>query len=148
VAATRKPGRPDGLTPEVEKKILDAVRAGASMADAAGHAGVGERTVYDWLERAQQPKGPTKFSQFSQSLTRARADAKVGAIAAIRSAMPEDWRAALAFLERRHPQEWGRRTAHEVSGPEGGSNRHEGEAVPGAAELVARLVERRDGGAC
>jgi hypothetical protein len=87
-------------------------------------------------------KGSRKFSQ---SLTRARADAKVGAIAAIRSAMPEDWRAALAFLERRHPQEWGRRTAHEVSGPEGGSIESKSDVGARAAELLARLVERRDG---
>jgi hypothetical protein len=52
-------------------------------------------------------------------VARARADARVGAIATIRRAMPEDWKAAAFYLERTDPANWGRRTAHEHSGPKG-----------------------------
>ena len=57
--------------------------------------------------------------QFSQAVTRARADARVGAIATIRRAMPDDWKAAAFYLERTDPQSWGRSTRHEHSGPAG-----------------------------
>ena len=115
----RKIGRPDGLTPQVEEKLLNAVRAGAYLKEAAEHAGVGERTVYGWIERADDPKAPAKFSQFAQALTRAKADAQVGAVAVIRRAMSTDWRAAAFYLERSDPKRWGRSTRHEVSGRDG-----------------------------
>lgn len=124
--APKRPGRADKLTPETAKRILDAVRAGAPLKQAAEAAGVGESTVYDWRARAQSPKAPAKFADFAADLTRASAEASVAAVAAIRRAMPEDWRAAAFYLERRDPQRWGRRTAvsgelslqHEVSAEE------------------------------
>jgi hypothetical protein len=30
-------------------------------------------------------------------------------VAIIQKKMPEDWRAAMAYLERKHPKRWGRR---------------------------------------
>ena len=38
----------------------------------------------------------------------------------IRRAMSDDWRAAAFYLERTDPKRWGRRTSHELQGPEGG----------------------------
>ena len=35
--------------------------------------------------------------------------AEVRAVAIIQKKMPDDWRAALAYLERKHPKRWGRR---------------------------------------
>ena len=95
---------------DAERQLLDALRAGAFVREAAQHVGVGERTVYEEMERNPQ---------FSQAVTRARADAHVGAVAVVRRAMAEDWRAAAFYLERTDPASWGRRTAHEHSGPGG-----------------------------
>lgn len=113
--------RPDKLVPEVEQRILDAVRAGAPLRDAAEHAGVDERTVHRWRERGEQPRAAPKFRDFAQGLRRARAGAKVGAIAAVRRAMRDDWRAAAWYLERCFPEEWGRRCARERAGPPDGA---------------------------
>jgi hypothetical protein len=33
----------------------------------------------------------------------------VRAVAIIQKKMPDDWRAALTYLERKHPKRWGRR---------------------------------------
>jgi len=33
----------------------------------------------------------------------------VRAVAIIQKKMPDDWRAALSYLERKHPKRWGRR---------------------------------------
>ncbi len=56
--ADSRPGRPSRLTPERADAIIDAMREGATVKAAAEAAGVGRRTVYDWLERGrEQPHG-------------------------------------------------------------------------------------------
>jgi len=44
----------------------------------------------------------------------------VHAVAILRRAMGEDWRAALAYLERRYPGRWRRHTSTELTGRDGG----------------------------
>lgn len=39
--------------------------------------------------------------------------------------MSEDWRAALAYLERRHPARWRKHTSTELTGKDGGPIRAE-----------------------
>jgi hypothetical protein len=49
---------------------------------------------------------------------RAEGEAEVHAVAIIRRAMAEDWRAALAYLERRHANRWRPRQQTElIAGP-------------------------------
>ena len=43
-------GRPSKLTPEVQEKIVTAIRAGNYAQVAAVYAGIGERTFYRWME--------------------------------------------------------------------------------------------------
>lgn len=136
MAGPGRRGRADKLTPAVAQQIVDAVRAGAYLKQAAEHAGVGEATVYRWLERADDPAAPEKFRAFRAALMRANADAEVGAIAVLRAAMPGDWRAALAFLKARFPDRWAERQRVEHSGPEGGPIR-----IDRVDEEVERLLE-------
>ena len=58
---------------EAEGQLLDALRAGAFVREAAEHAGVGERTVYDEMERNPQ------FSQALSSRRPLRARARMRA---------------------------------------------------------------------
>ena len=56
-------GRSTKLSPEVEEKILKAIRAGNYAAIAAEYAGISESTFYGWLRRGRKEgKGP--FFQF------------------------------------------------------------------------------------
>jgi hypothetical protein len=133
--------RPTILTPAVQPAIVSRLRAGAYIADAAEAAGVAERTVYQWLQKGAEaldsadasgpsdgsrPEGSCIYALFAQAVTKARAEARVEAVAAIRRAMigdsakyddsgrlvrseiRPDWRAALAYLERTDPKGWGR----------------------------------------
>lgn len=50
----RKPGRPTLLTPEVEKRLVDAVRLGAPVAIAAAHAGICENSFYNWSQAGRE----------------------------------------------------------------------------------------------
>jgi hypothetical protein len=47
---------------------------------------------------------------------RAEADSEVHAVATVRKAMPENWRSAVEFLERRFPDRWRRRQSIEHDG--------------------------------
>ena len=113
-------GRPTKLTYKVREKIALAVSAGASYRAAAGMAGVGESTLRSWLargraERDARRRDPSErpYVLLVEALEQASARAEVRAAATITRAQETDWRAALAFLERRDPENWGRRLAVE-----------------------------------
>ncbi len=123
---TKPSGRPSEFTAEVEKAILDALAAGASVTSACEAAGVGRTTYYRWLEQGEPEDGPEHFRDFRDATTRARARARVAYSAVIRRAASEgDWKAAAWFLERSEPEEWGLKRRLEHSGPDGGVIRHE-----------------------
>ena len=98
-------GRPCKLTPETQKAICDALRAGATHRMAADFAGVDVATMQRWLA---DPRSP--FREFREAVKGAEAKGDVGALAVIRQAATNGtWQAAAWLLERRHPAEYGRR---------------------------------------
>jgi len=100
--------RPTKLTPKVRERIVESIRAGAYAEQAARAAGIAPSTYYDWLRRGEAGEQP--FSEFSEALRAGEAEAEVAAVANIREAANAgDWRAAAHYLERRHPERWGRR---------------------------------------
>jgi len=103
-----KGGRPSKLTPEVQEKIVTAIRAGNYAQVAAVYAGITERTYYRWMELGEQARGG-RYLQFFQAVKAAEGEAEVRAVAIIQKKMPDDWRAAMSYLERKHPKRWGRR---------------------------------------
>jgi transposase len=105
-------GRPDKLTDELKARLLEAVRAGVPVEVAAEYAGISRSTYYRWLSLAEEDD---RFRAFRDEVRTAEAEAEVHATATLRKAMGDDWRAALAYLERRHPERWGRRRAEELT---------------------------------
>ena len=101
--------RPDKLTPEAHKEIIDALAMGCTRKDAAESAGVEYRTFLNWLQTGEAAKSG-KFLQFFHAVTKAEAKARklyTGTIA--KAAADGDWRAAETFLKRRDPENWGDR---------------------------------------
>ena len=101
-------GRNPKLTPEVQEKIVAAIRSGNYANVSAEYAGISERTFYNWLqwgrEREEEP-----YLQFMQAVKRAEREAEVRAVAIIQRLMVDNWQAAMTYLERKHPDCWGRR---------------------------------------
>jgi transposase len=114
--------RPTKLTEKVHERILQAIRAGNYVESAAVAAGIAPSTFYRWLERGRVESGGI-YHALEEDVRRAEAEAEVHAVAVIRKAMPGDWRAAMAYLERRHPARWRRRESRELTGPDGGAIR-------------------------
>lgn len=106
--------RPLKLTRQRQQKLADAIRAGNYYENACAVAGIDYATFRRWMVRGEsETHGP--FSQFCEAITRAEAEAEVHAVEIWRAAMPNDWRAAQTFLERRYPQRWGRQTRLDIT---------------------------------
>lgn len=91
---TPRQGRPTALTPEVQKRIVDMLRAGAPAAHAAVAAGIHRASYFLWMARGQdaadarqdgQPVPPRerRYVDFYDAAERARAEARVRAVANI-----------------------------------------------------------------
>jgi hypothetical protein len=145
-------GRATKLTPEVGERIAKAIRAGNYFEAAARASGISPSTFYRWLELgAQDSEGI--YRQFREQIKRAEAESEVHAVALIRKAMPGDWRAALALLERRHPERWRRRQTTELTGDAARGDQSRGaaldlsrlsdEELKTLEELISRASEQR-----
>jgi len=83
------------LTPELQDKIIAAIRAGNYLETAAASAGIQKETFYDWLRKGARHKKGDKsteaFKSFSDAVMKAMAESEAVAIAAIHQAgMPRD----------------------------------------------------------
>lgn len=103
--------QPRKLTPELQARIVEALKLGATRRLAADYAGIGESTLRLWLSRT----GPV-YSSLLAAVKEAEAKGSVGALAKIQKAATDgQWQAAAWLLERRHPEEFGRRQILQVA---------------------------------
>jgi hypothetical protein len=110
--------RPTKLTPDTQAQIVKAIRAGATYKDAAESAGVAYITFNGWMQRGERGhKSDQLYVEFSNAVTKAQADVKIGFTAVLtKAAQDGDWRAALEYLRRRDPDNWSDRRQIEHSG--------------------------------
>lgn len=100
--------RPTKLTAAVERLLTQAIQAGASNADACDYAGVSEAAFYTWIAKGEAGKAP--YKEFVESLTRARGQRVVHALAKISAAASDgDWRAAAWQLAVWRPDAYGKK---------------------------------------
>lgn len=120
-------------TPEIRDRLTAAVRAGTPIATACKFAGISYRTLREYIAIAEAPPpSPRQYPdraafnaarrryaavcEFVAALRRAEAEVEAASLARIRRAGANgDWRADAWFLERRYPDEYGRR-AVDVTG--------------------------------
>ncbi len=98
-------GRPTKKTPERVDAILADLERGATIRSACAAAGVGETTLATW--RASDP-------ELAERMEQATSRCAVRMESALADAADTDWRAALAWLERRRPAEWGLRQSRDL----------------------------------
>lgn len=147
-------GRRLALTPEIEERILNAVRGGSYLDDAAAFAGIGERTLFRWLARGREaeeaadrgeelPPREETLRQFWQAIQRARADAVLRNLTLIQqAAQGGSWQAAAWYLERTNPRKWGRHETVEIDGLTAIGSGDRGEASDLLDERISRMRER------
>lgn len=101
-------GRPSKLNAQVLEKVVVAVRIGASVEQAAAHAGVQKQTLYDWLS------GDTPEQlELQAAVEKAKADRTVGWLGRMVAKAASDdrdaWKAAAWMLERTCPEQFGQK---------------------------------------
>ncbi len=100
--------RPSKLTPEVQKRLVKAIKAGNYYEAACGFAGIHYSTFRKWMQKGEKAKSG-KYREFFEAITHAEYQAEVRMVAQWQQHMPEDYRAIRDFLERRYPDRWGKR---------------------------------------
>ena len=104
-------GRRTKYTPETVDKITQAIRLGATYQLACNYAGITYDTFNEWRKAK---------SEFSEAITQAEGDAAIKWLLLVNKGAQELPQWAAWMLERRYPQEYGKRTI-EISGPNGGA---------------------------
>lgn len=136
-------GRPTKLTPEIQAKIVEALRAGNYIETAAAYAGINKTTLYDWLKRGARDKsGP--YHTFSNAVEKAMADAEMRDVLLIANAAKENWQAAAWRLERKYPDKWGRKDRISAQVEHSGEITTRDEAGEKQGELISELRDRVD----
>ena len=79
------------LTPESTEKICESIRAGCYDYVACEAAGISQSTFYLWLQQAEEEGADPFILEFSESVRRARAEARSIAERAVFADKPEIW---------------------------------------------------------
>ena len=104
----RKPGAPTKFSPEVVSLIVNRVKIGLSLTDAAKLSGIAHETACRWHRQGEKdPNSP--YREFFEQIERARLALKEQLVLrahelALQSPNVMD---PLRILERRYPAEWG-----------------------------------------
>jgi transposase len=106
----RKQGRPSKLTEDVQTKIIRAIQSGNWLETAASYAGVDASTVRRWMAKGEAEDSEEPYRSFCAAVKQARAEAEIRAVALIQKAAQDGtWQASAWYLERSHPDRWGRK---------------------------------------
>lgn len=92
-------GRKPKMSVEKFKEIELIVSNSNYIKVALNFAGVSESCFYGWLRKPDNV-------QYVQSLRRAESSGEIGAAGCLSKAARTDWKAAVAYLERRWPARW------------------------------------------
>jgi transposase len=103
------------FTSRRKSAILRKMREGHYAKTAAQTSGITEQTLYNWLKKGEDPEKYPEHAAFLEAFRKAEATAEDKAIEAVRSAFTDDWRAAMTYLERRHPERWAKRQNVDVT---------------------------------
>lgn len=103
-----KDGRPTKLTPELQLKICETVRAGNYIETASAYVGVNKSTIYDWMKRGAREKQGI-YHDFSNAIEKALAESEMRDVLIIGKAASQNWQAAAWRLERKFSDRWGRK---------------------------------------
>lgn len=108
-------GRHTILGADVQRRLVQVLRAGGYPETAASVAGVGYSTLKKWLKRGQESTRPEDepYRQLASAVEQARAESEARNVALIAQAATTNWLAAAWLLERAYPERWARASQRE-----------------------------------
>ena len=114
--------------PEKIKRLLNYLRVGMYVTQACDMVGVSRASYFSWINRAKKIEKSDDevapddeiYMEFLDSTKKARAEAEAYHLKNVRDAGETSWQASAWWLERSHPDRWGRRERVEVVGKDEG----------------------------
>lgn len=156
---------PDKFNSFRVEALLEAASRGFPHTMIAGAGGISTGTLYNWLNKGreefealgdhEEPE-PFSFAAFYEAFQRAMLQTDALAIGRMKSEMEKEdgaWQAAAWWLERRHPDAFGKRSETRITGHDGGPVRITAIEVvrevvredDNVVDVEPRLLEDRDG---
>lgn len=117
----KKPfGRPTLLTPELITKLSAFIADGNYAVTACNACGISDASLYNWLNKAKDDMEQGRESIYVDlfvAIKRAEAEceAELAKIARDSSLKHKNVIEIMTFLERRHPERWGRRERRDIN---------------------------------
>lgn len=111
-------GRKTKLNQPLQERICQLISAGNYIKTACQAVGISEQTYINWMKWGEKSRKGVYF-EFFESVKKAEAQSVARNVAVIQSAAKETWQAAAWWLERKHPQDWGKKERHEHVGKDG-----------------------------
>lgn len=110
----RHMGRPTKLTARVQRALCGALLRGNTRENAALTAGISRSTLTTWLHLGRT-EASGRYTSFLAAVEKAEAAAVQASVGVVRHAARDTWQAAAWWLERRYPDEWGRKDRVEIT---------------------------------
>lgn len=105
--------RPTKLTKEVHRRIVSAIRQGATYQLASQYGGIHYDTFNEWMKQGQAETEGI-YSEFSDAVKKAEGDAVVKWLKVIEAAGKDNWQAMAWKLERRYPRDYGKQVQEHI----------------------------------
>lgn len=105
-------GRPTKCTPKAIARIAKVLALGGTINSACRAGGIDTASYYSWLRRGEEGEEP--FVGFLHAVKESQAVAEHKALSVINEAMLDQWQAAAWLLERRYPDDYGRRQRMDI----------------------------------
>ncbi|NHQ60586.1 hypothetical protein G9409_08295 [Chlorobium sp. BLA1] len=96
------------ITAEKIECIVDVLGAGHYREVACKLAGIDRKTLTNWLKRGEREQSGL-YRELYTGVMQAEAKAEVYHLKNIETASVKNWFASAWFLERKHPERWGKR---------------------------------------
>lgn len=99
---------------EVHEHIVEAIKKGASRTAAFSSTGLAADSIFNWMRLAKShPERYPEYVRLLEDIEREEADVQIKmsevVVNAALSGNPNMWPAAMTYLERRDPENWGKR---------------------------------------
>jgi len=119
----RKRPVPRKLNQGMIDALSTAIANGNYATTACQLAGISDKTLWEWMNYAvdDENNGYTEadslYVKLSNALKKAESQAEADLVRVVREAgtVKREWLPAMTFLERRHPDRWGRRERRDVN---------------------------------
>ena len=106
----RKPKLTEKMIETAEKLIA----AGNYQRHVAQYLGIDESTWYRWLQKGERAQQNSLYSKLYKAVKKAEAEAVARNVTIIQKAAQDTWQAAAWWLERKCPEEWGKKNKLDV----------------------------------